>query len=234
MGSPEVSTIEKILDGRQEEYWKLEDRFEALNNYLVTKLNPFTDKKRIKDIEELAEKVFSRKSIENAIEKGRLSQEYVAETKQKLNNYLGEIENKGLKEIRQSSRLSVDTQEQVESTNIIPFRKPITQSKIEKYLRPITKVAAALVLGFSSFFSKEAYAPELERQIEIPRIEYIAEENNNQPIQKTINNSNFEKLPIIEKILNPFNFRENHFKFNYNSTNDSYLFSSNNRNSLND
>ena len=94
----ETTELERILDGRKKQYWKFEDRIHALRYYLDSKSEEskretvkIRESGRMNEIKKLLYQIKGRKSIQNAIDKGRLDSKYVSKTLKDIEDYLDNL-----------------------------------------------------------------------------------------------------------------------------------------------
>lgn len=116
--SNQILELERILEGRREQYWLIEDRLRALNDYINSEnLSDIRilNQNYIKTITRLRESLVdlaTKESLEKAITKGRLERDYVENTLSKTEIYLD-----SLKKIPKPSKKTVKKTE-ISSTEI--------------------------------------------------------------------------------------------------------------------
>ncbi len=185
--NPETTELERILDGRRDQYWKIEDRIHALRNYLDSASNESKEEiikirnsKRAGEIKKLLYQVKERKSIQKAVDKGRLDSDYLSKTLKDIENYLDNMPINYLTVKLEQERLQKEagfrkpaeikpSEQSANYENVVPFksrpayvqkpfeyhfdRKPKQRTWIKTAAKSASRIAAGfgiLLAGFAS------------------------------------------------------------------------------------
>lgn len=141
--------LERILDGRRTEYWKINDRLNALNNYLTSQ-SAESDKLKLNNIKnysylnDLIANFSEREGIKKAIEKGKLKKEEVDNIVKQIQEYVLDVKKEKLQE---------ENKRKTNYAKVIPFKPVVKEKKKTGLWGKIAAVASIAIVGASSFAS---------------------------------------------------------------------------------